>query len=55
VDIFDCIRTRYEQVLVAAFETWSTEVVERQVLDLEVRSHRSVEDDDSFFNGVEQI
>ena len=49
VNIFDGVGTRDDQVFVATFETWSTKVVERQVLDLKVGPHRSIEDDDAFF------
>ena len=49
MDLFDGVGPGYEQVFVAAFEAWPTEIVERQVLDLEVGPHRAVEDDDAFF------
>ena len=55
MDFFDGVGPRHQQVLVATFETWSSEVVERKVLDLQVSPHRTVEDDDSFFCCFEQI
>ena len=49
VDLLDSVGPRDEQILVAAFEAWSTKIVERKVLDLKIGTHRAVEDDDAFF------
>src|ERR1044071_9525669 len=55
VDLFNCIGPRDEHVLVAAFKAWSTKVVERKVLDLQVGPHRAIENDDAFFKCFEKI
>ena len=55
MNFLNCIRSRYEQVFVAAFEAWSTKVVERKVLDLQVGAHRAIEDDDAFFECFEKV
>ena len=49
VDVLDRVGSGDQKVLVTAFEAQTAKVVERQVLDLQVRPHCAVKDDDAFF------
>ncbi len=55
VNLLDRRRLTDEQVLRAALELRAAVVLQRQVLRLETRPHRAVEDDDALFQRVEKI
>jgi hypothetical protein len=47
MNIFYSVRPGDEQVLVAAFKPQPAKIFEGQILDLQVRAHRAIKDDDA--------
>src|SRR2546423_14852202 len=54
MDILDSVWSSDKEIFVAAFEPQTTEIVQRQVLNLQIRAHRAVKDNDAFFKSVEK-
>jgi hypothetical protein len=54
VDVFHSGRLRNDEILIAAVQGFTTEVVGGQILSLQMCSRRTVEDDDFFFQEIKK-